>query len=476
MKKATDKKNMNDIIPYKESVNVEFKTHCHPSIGSVISAFLNTIGGTIYIGMAERHVFSGANENDEKLLHQAIKDISPNPNDYIRIEKNIRFGKPIIVVAVQRPESGTPFSFHGKVYYRIGDVNRIASTDTKVSLLQNRRVALGLPLMTDYYPTDKEKSAIFKQKKEENNVQYKRLGSPSKNTAFFYKYLSLDVALTIFRKKFDKEKQKEVTLQTIRFVEPPHWDDQYESRFYSANYGRVKNNSGNTPKLYATCFTPREESEPAWQIYNRDKDGIGKRCVQFKLNQLGLRQELVNNLKNCMIVEGRVEYKSKHDIRTLHLSTNENGSHSKVYDKYFSSFTLDNYINLLLLKRTAFEHEQEVRIFIIFDDNKSSKALTKDDAKYKDIHLNWLYMLEGIKVDPKCSDIEMELLQDEINQLIEDSSISEKDALKNKLKVTKYDVNKDEGRKDPITIGETFKEFSDNIEKNKKTNMPKDYK
>lgn len=52
-KKQLTKKLMNDIIRYKESVNVEFKSRCHPSIGGVISTFLNTIGRTIYIGIAE---------------------------------------------------------------------------------------------------------------------------------------------------------------------------------------------------------------------------------------------------------------------------------------------------------------------------------------------------------------------------------------------------------------------------------------
>ena len=464
---AIGEQNLNKIIPYKESVNVEFKTGFHPSIGGVISAFLNTIGGTIYIGMAEGHQFFGINRNEIGILLHVIDEITPNPQNYVKIEEDTRFGKPLIVVTVHYPDNNLTYSYRGKVYYRIGKINRIASPNDKNSILQNRRVANGLPVMTDYFPSDKEKRKEFYRIKKRNNVRYKRLGTPSKNTSYFYKYVSLDVALTIFREIYDKKKKTKIAPQTIRFVEPPSWDDQYESRFYSANYAQIDNSPESYPKLYATCFTPREESEPAWQIYNRDKEGLGKRCVQFRLNQIGLRKELIKNLKDCTIVEGRVEYKSKYDIQTLHLSTNEKGNHSKEFDKYFSSFALDNFINLLLLKRTAFEHEQEVRIFIIFDNDKSHKASTKKDATLKDIPLNWLSMLEGVKVDSKCSDIEMELLQDEINQLIDNSGILDKKNLKKKLEVKKYNVNEDEDRDGPLPIGETFEDFQKRIDTKK---------
>lgn len=464
---AVGKEILNKIIPYQESVNVEFKTRFHPSIGGVISAFLNTIGGTIYIGMAEGHQFLGTNGNETEMLLHVIDEITPNPQNYVRIEEDTRFGKPLIVVTVHHPDNNLAYSYRGKVYYRIGNINRIASQNDIISILQNRRVAHGLPVMTDYFPSDKKKREEFCHIKKKNNVRYKRLGTPSKNTSYFYKYVSLDVALTIFREIYDEEKKTKIAPQTIRFVEPPSWDDQYESRFYSANYAQIDNCPESYPKLYATCFTPREESEPAWQIYNRDKEGLGKRCVQFRLNQIGLRKELIKSLKDCTIVEGRVEYKSKYDIQTLHLSTNEKGNHSKEFDKYFSSFALDNFINLLLLKRTAFEHEQEVRIFIIYDNDKSHKASTKEDATHKDIPLNWLSMLEGIKVDSKCSNIEMELLQDEINQLIDNSSILDNENLKKKLKVTRYDVNEDEERDTHIPIGETYEEFSNRMEAKK---------
>ena len=117
-----------------------------------------------------------------------------------------------------------------------------------------------------------------------------------------------------------------------------------------------------------------------------------------------------------------------------------------------------------MLKRTAFEHEQEVRIFII-DNKRGRRSTIKEKAQQKLISLDWLSILEGIKVDPDCSDIEINLLQDEINRLIEDSprSKKKKTELRNKLKVSRYDVNKDIEKDERLPIGETFKQFEERL-------------
>ena len=321
-----------------------------------------------------------------------------------------------------------------------------------------------LPVLSDYLPSDEKKEFSFNEAKEKNRVSYLLFGEQSEKGEPYYKYLSLDVVLSIFR-KVDKDKLEEGQRnppQTLQFVEPLLWPDQYERRFYTADYKKVKRYPNAAPKLYATCFTTRNESEPAWQIYNREKKGLGMRCVQFRFNQVALREELVNNLEDCTIVEGVVDYKSKTFIDELHLSTTKDGKPSEVYERYFSDFTLDNFISLLLLKRTAFEHEKEVRIFLVFDeDNDESKSMKKEDVTPKYISLDWLSILEEIKVDSDCSKIEIALLQDEIDKLIDDSSRTEREKkiLRSKLKVQTYDVNKDEHQEPHLKIGETYADY-----------------
>ena len=140
----------------------------------------------------------------------------------------------------------------------------------------------------------------------------------------------------------------------------------------------------------------------------------------------------------------------------------EDGKPSERYERYFSDFTLDNFINLLLLKRTAFEHENEVRIFLIFDEDKDeSKSMNEKDVTPKYISLDWLSIIEEIRVDSDCSDIEIALLQDEIDKLIDDSSRTDKEKkkLRSKLKVKTYDVNKDEHQEPHLKIGETYADY-----------------
>lgn len=369
-----------------------------------------------------------------------------------------------LIIEVLFPNDHRFFTYDEKYYYRVGSKNKILLSVDFNEIIRNRRKALGRPVLSEYEPTDEAKKKSFEEVKAENRVSYLKIGEPLENKTTFYKYISLEAVMSIFR-KVDADKLKEGQRnppQTMRFVEPPAWPDQYERRFYTADYKKVKIYPNAAPKLYATCFTPCKDSEPAWQVYNRRKEGLGARCVQFRFNQVALREELVKNLEDCTIVEGVVDYQSNSFIDELHLSTTKDGQPSKLYDYYFSDFTLDNFINLLLLKRTAFDYEKEVRIFLIFDeDNNESKSMTKEEIIPKNISLDWLSFIEEIRVDPNCSEIEIALLQDEINRLIEDSNRSqdEKDELKARLIVEKYNVNEDKEKDNRICIGEDYKDY-----------------
>ena len=455
----------------KESVSIEHKSRYSSHIGNTICAFLNTIGGTIYMGIDEKDNSSSAFEDIINKVNILINsEISPKPPK-IDFDKTNWMGREIIVINVHSKTNNDIFSFKGVSYYREGDKNRILST-TNVDnpyeqiIVPKRRKAKNLPILEEYSPSNEEEKKAFNMGKKQHNVSYKKIGVSPQNHSTFYKYLDLDTVLMIFRVASDNK-----AFQTMRFVEPTKWEDQFESRFYNATYKKTNEKPNNTPKLYASCFTPQDESEPAWQAYNKDKDGIGKRCVQLCINQIALRNELVKNLNNteaCTIVEGSVQYKSKEFIKTLHLSTDKESNPSEIYKEYFSDFTLASYINLLLLKRIAFEHEREVRIFLIYEKDKlKRKSKNKEKSGHKDIRLDWLSILEGIKVNPDCTQTEINLLQDEINNLIVKSSVSDKEKLKEKLKVQKYDVNEDEDRNNPIKIGETYKKYMERLNKRK---------
>ena len=431
-------------------------------IGNDICACLNTVGGEVLVRK------NGWDDNaaiesffDEK-LNELYSGFNLNPSKWVSLMFPEKAGMDYVIITITASNDGEIYTYNGKAYYR--ENNKVKTSDDVSEIIKNRKALKGQPLLEKYEPSNDDKNKDFSKLSIDNNVKYLRIGIPPQNRATFYKYFTLDIALSILRKE-ESPKGKKIDgmrnpPQTLQFVEPLAWEDQYERRFYLANYKKVNKEQGNTPQLLATCFTHRRDSEPAWQIYNRGKEGLGKRCVQFCFNQVALRMELVKNLKDCTIVEGVVQYLSNSMINTLHLSTKEDGSENETYDQYFSDFSLDNFINLLLLKRTAFEHEQEVRIFII-DEKSGRRSKKQDKAQQRLISLDWLSMLEGIKVDPECSDIEINLLQDEINRLIEDSknTKTKKKELFKKLTVSRYDVNSDIEKDESLPIGETNKQY-----------------
>ena len=120
----------------------------------------------------------------------------------------------------------------------------------------------------------------------------------------------------------------------------------------------------------------------------------------------------------------------------------------------------------MLLKRMAYEYEHEVRFFIIPHDKKASDKTTLDTLDenkrkgltQKIVKLDWLEIIESIRIDSDCSKKEIDIVQNKLNELIDNSGFStpEKDILKEKLKVEKFNVHGsiDDAR---ITIGEVPK-------------------
>ena len=112
--------------------------------------------------------------------------------------------------------------------------------------------------------------------------------------------------------------------------------------------------------MYACCFTYKKVSEAAWTTYNANQKGLGAKCVQFVINVNAVRNEVVNALNsNDCIYEGRIDYTLGDSIiRQLHTVS------SPYYNEIRNNFRLDLFLSLMLLKRSSFMHEQELRVFV----------------------------------------------------------------------------------------------------------------
>ncbi len=146
----------------------------------------------------------------------------------------------------------------------------------------------------------------------------------------------------------------------LRFCIPSAWKDPYEKRFYQADYRHV-DKSGFEKKLFAYCVTQKRTSEAAWRMYTDDPK---KTCVKFSICvgqfQYYLDRYAYHNYAS--LYRGKVFYDFQDDeLNGLHLKSSE-------YHKiFFENFNLTKYLNLMLLKRKAFDYEGEMR-YMIMDD------------------------------------------------------------------------------------------------------------
>lgn len=363
---------------------------------------------------------------------------------------------------------------NGYVYdYYFMNGNKVVRTDERHLCYFDKVVEFGLPAIKEYEPFDSVKKTHLLEWKNYNNVIFELFGElPRKNNPCLYKYMDLESALLCLEKDGGRNKEP-----NIRFVEPTSWEDQYEGRFYNAEY-KLDDGKGTitdedpkiTPFLYACCFSSKSENEAAWVLYSHNRTGLASRCVQFALNKMKLRENLVRNLKDCSIYIGAVQYESKMIIDHIHENEDKNKQHNKYYDKYFNPLTLECYLNLLLLKRFAFEHEEEVRIFIVPKDaEKKNKARRGKDGKFPPdtkpdnlfVNIDWMELIEEIKLDTNCTEYEKSLLNNKIAQLLETKKKEKRwsdtdDAyikLKSKLLLKDFDPYKDDSlAQGPITI------------------------
>lgn len=90
---------------YVESESVELKEKYTDSIVREIVSFLNSNGGTIYIGIKDNGVVVGVEKVDEvlrKISDIITTQIEPNPQDEISSELKFDEGKTIIVININK--------------------------------------------------------------------------------------------------------------------------------------------------------------------------------------------------------------------------------------------------------------------------------------------------------------------------------------------------------------------------------------
>lgn len=190
-----------------------------------------------------------------------------------------------------------------------------------------------------------------------NRIHFKgdftlRLDNPS-----VYRYMP-------FSRVQDMLKDSEIT-----FVSPNLWDDPYEKRYYNV---KVDGKENVVPKMVCLCFTT-SENENADAFWNRSKtSGEQWVCVKFSLYELLDSLNDFAKKNDARIYVSSAQYTPENDIKNA-------AKKWRISEQYLEPA----YVRLMSLKRNAFRYENEIRIFVVWDnDSQEIKGFEKtNDGK-----------------------------------------------------------------------------------------------
>lgn len=137
--------------------------------------------------------------------------------------------------------------------------------------------------------------------------------------------------------------------------------------------------------MYGMCWSRKMESDALWRIYSPNKDGLILQTSVEKFNQLN---EIHYGLLAPVIYYDNL-LKALQELQ-------ENNEYPHPFSRAF-------------LKRTAFEHEYEVRL-VTFNDEKCLN-ITRENDNFINISLNPLNFIENIIIDPRADDWYVETIK-----------------------------------------------------------------
>jgi len=152
--------------------------------------------------------------------------------------------------------------------------------------------------------------------------------------------------------------------KVLTLVKTTLWDDPYENYILKCDvfYKNQKANLQNLQEqIFGQCWTFINESDALWRIYSADKKGIRIKTTLRKLRSI-----------TYIIGEsflGRVTYDNIENIK----------KHFRSLNNAQTIFKMENLLETFLWKRSAFEHEKEVRVLYMIDtDSIDTSKLSQD--------------------------------------------------------------------------------------------------
>ena len=189
------------------------------------------------------------------------------------------------------------------------------------------------------------------------------------------------------------------------------WEDVYENFLFKESFELEDQTSIDakdlTSGIFGQSWTSEDETDAMWRIYSDvDSEDIGNCAVRVKTTARKLFDAIYTNDK-CMETTyiGKVDYKLPNELDNW------------VRNLYLTAGTLNrSLVDSLFIKRTAFSHENEVRIIINF--GSEAKECKRDHITFP-IHVETF--IDELLIDPRlafkreASCIKADLLNNGIN-------------------------------------------------------------
>ncbi|MDR2266783.1 MAG: putative DNA binding domain-containing protein [Christensenellaceae bacterium] len=118
-----------------EGREVEYKREVNDKVNKVLLSFLNTDGGTLYIGIEDDEFVTDLNNLDETMIQvcDSFRDsVIPDPTPYLKGEVVTHKGKPVVKITVARGTM-TPYSFKSEGLVPKGIYVRVSSNSVQAT-------------------------------------------------------------------------------------------------------------------------------------------------------------------------------------------------------------------------------------------------------------------------------------------------------------------------------------------------------
>jgi len=233
-----------------------------------------------------------------------------------------------------------------------------------------------------------------------------------------YKYFPLKYLVSLLESRY------------LFFNKITSWEDPYENFFLKQVFTRTDGTLIDREIIekcfngfYGQCWTKEPESDAMWRIYSHFSLSathiwdLGNAAIKIKV----LREEIVKqvsaSLKSCSVSLQDVEYLNGANItdwlRSLPIINRRN--------------MVEYILKSLYIKRTEFEHEKEVRLFI------HRPSVIGGDKSNLMVEINPTELIQEYVVDPRLSESQCNLIESYLLKL----GIDKSKVMKSKL----YSIN-----------------------------------